>query len=555
MTTRGRSSFLLSCLAALAALGCSDRPTEPAGGHTRARDNQYLAPSTVLIEDAGGVSPVLSQTGSTLVLSGSYPNITPGKIVLSTSGVGALRRVESVSVSGGNTTLTTTQASLSDAFDSLKVLDTLPFSKARLGDITSDVPGLTIEWVTSAATAGSVALNRSNLQSAVGTEFNKLKISYNGLSLSAAQGMSLTGSTIFEVNPIIDVRVGRDPGTVLPHVAHFRAGMDAAIGGSITLTSKYGGNLTYSNTWFDQAIGPPQMYGFLVFQPRLKIESAVAGTAAGSVSHTQGTVVNAVAYVDYTPATSWTTYKQLTTTVTASEAGVDAAFGIAIKPVIVTLSYDLYAIAGPYGKLNGNVTATGTHTVRSGIEGIDALVTSGVGGEIGISAQTPGALSKLFDVSWTPFALTFDVTSTEIFHQFFPFTTLPSISVGDNGPAPDDIFNVNLDGVTLGQTDRGGTGGFRATSLTPGLHTLTIRCLDDGANGADICTLGISLRNGLTFTDGSTGLSDQLYQNQSKSFTIRVPTMLTSLRAEEADVGLPPSRVLIERPTLVRPPR
>jgi len=536
--------WLVGATVALGVLGCSDSTTRPSD-NGRVRADQYLAPGTILLEENAGNSPVILQTDSTLVLSGSRNDIQPGSIVLSTVGTGALRKVEAVSVSGGNTFLTTTQASLVEAFDSLRVMDTLAFAREVLGDIASDVPGLTFQWVRdTTARLASPAISAA----APGVQYNRLRISYDGLSLSRYQGMSLTGSTTLGVDPLLILTLGQDPGAILPHIQHFRTGLDITLGGSITLTAQYGGDLSVINTLFDRDIGLPIQVGFLKFQPHLKIQASVSGTASSSVSHTQSAAATVYSYADYLRGTGWTWDKDLTATLTASESNVGGALSIVIRPIIITLSFELWGIAGPYGKVDGNFTAVGAHTVQGATEGIDVTVMAGVGGEVGLSAHTPSILSKLFEASWTPVAFTFDIVNFEVFHQFFPYSGLASIVVGDNGPAPDDIFEISLDGTVLGQTDRGGTGSFHASNLVPGAHTLAVRCLDDGANGLDVCTLGISLRNGLTFANGSTSLSDLLNMSQSKSYAIRVPAQTSTLPTAGAPEVLPPSSVQFERP-------
>jgi hypothetical protein len=425
------------------------------------------------------------------------------------------------------------------------VRDSLPFSQSQIGDIQSDVPGLTFKWI---APPSSPYVASYSAQRDLG--YNTLQISYNGLSLSSTHGMTLTGTTSIQLPPpVFELDFVRSSSSFLPPIDHFLTGFQARVDGSVTLTSTYGGNLTANKTWFDKDVGPPQLYGWLLFQPHLKIESSVAGTSSGGVNHTQSVGLAANSFIAYSRGGGWTSGKQFTATMTASESKVDAAYGIVIKPISITLSYNLYYVVGPYGELNANVTATGTHTVQSSVEGIDALVTAAAGGDVGLSASTPSALSSLFEASWTPINVSFDMANKVIFHKFFPFTGSASITVGDNGPAPDDVFAVSVDGTLLGQTDKGGTGGFRLTHLVPGAHTLTIKCLDDGANGADVCTLGISLSDGLTFSDRSVQLSDQLQLNQVKNYSIVVPSAPTVPVTAMNTQLLPKSKVLIERPT------
>ncbi len=445
-----------------------------------------------------------------------------------------------MATTGGNTVLTTTQASLTDAFDSLKVVDTLPFSQATIGDIQSSVPGLSFKWVSGTAATQSVRPSRTLDP---GVSFNTLQLSFAGLSLSTSHGIAVGGSANLQTSPVLQLTSHGFP----PQIDHFRVGFNAFFTGSIAVTSTYGGDLTYSNAWFDGDIGPPQPFGFLVFVPHLRVESSISGVASGSIAHTQTFNASASPFVNYDAVPGWSSGTPFTTSFTATESGVDAAFGITVVPVSVTLSYNLYDIVGPYGEYDIEFTATGTHTVENGIEGIDADVASAGGGAVGMSVSTPEALSKLFQASWTPITATFEFNHADLFHHFFPFTTAASIVVGDNGPAPDDIFRVAVDGVTLGQTDKGGTGGFRVNEIVPGPHTLTITCLDDGANGRDIGTLGITLANGFTFADHTMALSDLLSLNQVKNYTIIAPTAPSHTLIADAAV-LPPSQIRTEHP-------
>jgi murein DD-endopeptidase MepM/ murein hydrolase activator NlpD len=95
-----------------------------------------------------------------------------------------------------------------------------------------------------------------------------------------------------------------------------------------------------------------------------------------------------------------------------------------------------------------------------------------------------------------------------------------SITVGDNGNVADDSFGVYLDGLFLGQTTLGGTNTLAAGNLRPGSHTLTIVCVVAPDN---IGTLGVSLADGVTFTDGSTTRSETLEEGAQISYDIIVP--------------------------------
>ena len=96
-----------------------------------------------------------------------------------------------------------------------------------------------------------------------------------------------------------------------------------------------------------------------------------------------------------------------------------------------------------------------------------------------------------------------------------------SITVGDNGPVADDAFRVILDGFTLGETTIGGTNTLAAGNLRPGNHTLTVVAIIAPDNAG---TLGVSLTDGVTFTDNTTTRSTTLPQGGQVSYVIVVPS-------------------------------
>ena len=106
-----------------------------------------------------------------------------------------------------------------------------------------------------------------------------------------------------------------------------------------------------------------------------------------------------------------------------------------------------------------------------------------------------------------------------------------SILVNDNGPLNDDVFLVKVDGITLGQTPKGGSDSFGLNNLRPGTKTLAITCLDDGAAGANVGTLGVALNDGVRFADGTTTRSVELALNETVSYQIVVPSASSVSRA------------------------
>ena len=522
---------LISCL-----YGCGGGASTNSAMDPLTSPQGVLSKATVLIsQDAGQSNPIIEQTDTSLTLRGVRNDITAGKVILSTVGNGALRSAVSVATVGGNTVVQTTQASLPQAFDSLHVKLAPEFSQSQIGDIESAVPGLTFKW----GTASSKSLHsRASVN-------NMLEISFKGLALNTGSGLTIDGNAGVSGSPEFDCDIDRAPGDTLPTVRYLNAGFQATMTGSVSVTSKYGGELSATKMWFDKDVAKPIRIGYFLFVPHIKITSSVSGKAAGSVKDTHTLSLTSSASVRYDRGVGWSTTKQLTPQMTAQESDVEAEYMIELKPVSIEFSFNLYGIAGPYAQFDAGVSADGKHDVQNGVEGIDAKVVAGSGGEVGFHVVTPDALSKLFQITLKPVSATFKMSETELFHQFFPLMGTASIMVGDNGLAPDDVFSVTVDGVNLGQSDKGGTGTFRVTSLKPGPHMMTITCLDDGANGADIGTLGISLANGFTFQDGSTTLSDLLSLNQTKDYTIIAPSDPT--RAITA-LKLPKNTITIEHP-------
>ncbi|MBS1716000.1 MAG: hypothetical protein JST30_16865 [Armatimonadetes bacterium] len=507
----GAKALALATVVAATGCGGGGGGTGTGGGGGGGTSNQGQLAKNTLLVDKSGASQVVSQNGSSITFRGQRNDIKPGSVVFNTNGTGSIRKVKAVSFSGGNTVAVTEDGGLVDAVETLKTKTALPFSREAIGEIKSKDPAVSFTWV-----KGDPIKSRD-------VSYNVLEINFKDFSLGLSKGIDIDGTATFQAEPQFDLNMDREPGKLLPSVSYMKAGMSARLGGSLSVTSKYGGSVAATKTVFDEYVGPPQVYGWLVFRTRLKVEAGIEGTASGGVTHTESLGLTADVSETYVRNTGWSTAKSLTPSYQASEADVDAEFSLRLRPLVVTLAYELYGVAGPYASLESYAEAVGTHTVQNGEEGIEAVVNKGLNGLIGLVAELPAGLETMFGGTWKPFDFTFEVTKTELFRKFFPFTGTSSISVGDNGPAPDDIFSVSLDGTLLGQTDKGGTGAFRVTSLRPGQHTLTVTCLDDGANGNDAGTLGLSLANGFTFLDGGTTVSDVLALGESKDYTVVVP--------------------------------
>ena len=130
------------------------------------------------------------------------------------------------------------------------------------------------------------------------------------------------------------------------------------------------------------------------------------------------------------------------------------------------------------------------------------------------------ALLGDLSVEYSAFSLKLYENTLAQKNWFFPYRGAASVIVRDNGSAPDDIFEVSLDGSIIGRTTKGGSGQFRLKNLRPGNRTLTIKTVEDDSPPG---TYEVSLGDNLTFGDGSTRESGGLNLGQSLSFSIAVP--------------------------------
>lgn len=101
-----------------------------------------------------------------------------------------------------------------------------------------------------------------------------------------------------------------------------------------------------------------------------------------------------------------------------------------------------------------------------------------------------------------------------------------SITVGDNGSAADDAFEVYLNDHFIGTTTIGATNTIGLDNLKPGPAILEIKCIIAPDN---IGTLGITLNNGISLYNSNVStISDEMKQGESKQWVINIPTKATN---------------------------
>lgn len=143
--------------------------------------------------------------------------------------------------------------------------------------------------------------------------------------------------------------------------------------------------------------------------------------------------------------------------------------------------------------------------------------------------------------SFTLAELEYTISSPSVlFDGFFPFPNRGNIVVVDNGNSADDIFEVAVGGVVLGRTSKGGSGQFRVGSLAPGSTQLRLTTIEDDDPPG---TYGITLDNGVTFSDGSRTRSGGLALGSSVTFTIIIPDSSSNARMFAAPPQMPRNRL------------
>lgn len=102
-----------------------------------------------------------------------------------------------------------------------------------------------------------------------------------------------------------------------------------------------------------------------------------------------------------------------------------------------------------------------------------------------------------------------------------------SVTVFDDGPVYDDIYDVLVAGINVGETPAGGSKAFEFNQIPSGDHTLDIACKLDGTNGG--CGFQILLRGALTLPSGASSTSQiVIQQSQTHNTMLTFPTMKTA---------------------------
>jgi murein DD-endopeptidase MepM/ murein hydrolase activator NlpD len=166
---------------------------------------------------------------------------------------------------------------------------------------------------------------------------------------------------------------------------------------------------------------------------------------------------------------------------------------------------------GPANTLYAHLNEAGRVAEGTAVKAGDLIAKSGASG---------GVTGPHLHIEYGPDGQYFQKDAKVDPSKCFGRQTNGSISVGDNGTAADDAFDVSLDGTFVCSTAIGATNNCALGQLRTGTHTLTVLCTTAPDN---LGTLGITLSNGLTFENGATTRSAELARGESRSFRILAP--------------------------------
>jgi|SRR5579871_6167849 len=163
--TRLGFSMVACCLITAAAFilnGCGGGNGQPSSQSS----NTVIVQSNVKVLPSDGSVMITNITPTSVTLTGSVPTLSPGTIFVSGQGNGLMRKVVSVSQSGNNTVVQTTDGTLFEIFKQGKISLHKTFGPSDFGTPTNVAPGVTITLITggkSARSRDSASLSQSIL--------------------------------------------------------------------------------------------------------------------------------------------------------------------------------------------------------------------------------------------------------------------------------------------------------------------------------------------------------------------------------------------------------
>lgn len=361
---------------------------------------------------------------------------------------------------------------------------------------------------------------------------------FKRLGAQVGSGIEIDGGASFKLNPDFGLKLEKASGDNLPQLA-LNATLSPDLQAYISLASKYGGQVSYTlekpiplkpirRVIFVPILGVPTPVPFWI-KPVINVAASVNGTASSKFTQTYNYGVRGRFGVEKPAQAPWKGIGEFNNTSSLDVSDVEGELGINIQVPKFEFQFLIYSAAGP----NFEVVPEAGLTGKGGTQGnppVEGVEVDG-NGKVSVAAGLKGGLdfgnidavkALLGDVSFSFTPISLKLFESVLFEKkwFFPYQGQAAVTVYDNGNAPDDIFEVSLNGVVVGLTNKGGSGQFRLKNLRPGEHTLTIKTVEDDSPPG---TYAIQLNEGITFVGGATSRSGTASLNQSVSFTIIVP--------------------------------
>lgn len=527
--------FLASMLIALTLAACGGgEDTEPPAPIASNGSGTFNADTRLLAQEA-----LVGASLADNMLTVRKPQAaiyTVGTVLVIDGFGGHLVRITGVQESGNEIRYSVEQASLAQAFASLDVKFDGDLTREDLGDsFATNDPEVEIAWRDAAALKPLSARDQTR---DVVASTNTLEIKYKKMGGQVGSGIEIDGSSSLKLNPDFSLTLNKRPGDTLPSL-DMSALLSPALQTSLSVASLYGGQVSYTLEKsfplkpFKRIIivpvaGIPVPVPFWI-KPVINLSGGVNGTAGSKFTTTYGYGMSGSLGFTRTGAAGLDGVATLSSTSDLKVTDVESEFGVTLGAPKVEVQFLIYSAAGPNFEMGfeSGIVGKGGVGGTPPVEGVDVKgnikFKAAVGIKGGLDFSNIDAVKALLgDVSfsYTPISVTvFESTLVEG-QWFFPYTGQASVRVYDNGSAPDDIFEISLDGAVLGFTNKGGSGQFRLKDLRPGSHTLSLKTVEDDSPPG---TYAIQLNDGLTFSLGGTTTSGNAALAQTVHFEIVVP--------------------------------
>ncbi len=446
-------------IAGLAALGigvsgCAGfAPTAPVS-----TSGYHLKAGTKTLDSASG-TVLVSKSPTEMVLSGTVPDLKPGDVFISKLKGGGVRKVVSVTKSGGQTTVTTTQATLKEACSDLR-LTMGGFGQAELGNVPTLDPGATCTWK-----------KKSKGRTTSIGDVLSLKLG----DVTFSDTMNLSGTVDIDFHPTFKADLSS---------GYLDVGFSPTIKGSITCQTSVTASWTlFEKKWVDHDFDeyyPDKLCPFIWITPHLTISSEVDGSIGGVFDSTISLDTSFVNILHCRGGDTWTDTGSIGNTTSAGVNKCEDVATLTLVPIKVKISFLVDSIYGPYGSIDFAVPLEADFVPNNGkgVSGVSLGINSQINAEVGL--ETSPGLATLLGITSSG-AETVTWPRTPIYPTtFIPFASGVFISdekAGHGGG--DDIFDMTLDGSLVGPIGKGGN--IYVDHLTPGLHVLVVKCIDPGS--------------------------------------------------------------------------